>query len=156
MAKIDEYLRQILASRYGKDVRQSIHDAIDEINDVNESNISTVENIASENIDTVTSMTSELASEVSLMTSEAASEFSDISSEATAAVNIANTAASSASESAQNASTASAGAQTWYGKTKDLAESMYDSYVQDTTLYLPNSVASVTASGTLIIGKPIE
>lgn len=46
MAKIDEYLQKILSSRYGKDVRGAIHDSIDEINKVNEANISTVQSIA--------------------------------------------------------------------------------------------------------------
>lgn len=46
MAKIDEYLRKILSSRYGKDVRGAIHDSIDEINKVNEANIGTVQGIA--------------------------------------------------------------------------------------------------------------
>lgn len=46
MAKIDEYLAKILSSRYGKDVRGAIHDSIDEINKVNEANISTVQTIA--------------------------------------------------------------------------------------------------------------
>lgn len=34
MGKITEYLQQILSARYGRDVRQSIHDAIEEINGV--------------------------------------------------------------------------------------------------------------------------
>jgi len=46
MAKIDEFLAKILSSRYGKDVRGAIHDSIDEINKVNEANISTVQTIA--------------------------------------------------------------------------------------------------------------
>lgn len=46
MAKIDEFLAKILSSRYGKDVRGAIHDSIDEINKVNEANISTVQAIA--------------------------------------------------------------------------------------------------------------
>ena len=46
MARIDEYLRKILSSRYGKDVRGAIHDSIDEINKVNEANIGTVQAIA--------------------------------------------------------------------------------------------------------------
>lgn len=46
MARIDEYLRKILSSRYGKDVRDAIHDSIEEINNVNEANIGTVQAIA--------------------------------------------------------------------------------------------------------------
>ncbi len=36
MSSIDEYLKKILASKYGKDVRQSIHDAIDKIDEIAE------------------------------------------------------------------------------------------------------------------------
>lgn len=46
MARIDEYLQKILSARYGEEVRGAIHDSIDEINRVNEANISTVQAIA--------------------------------------------------------------------------------------------------------------
>lgn len=46
MARIDEYLQKILSARYGEEVRGAIHDSIDEINRVNEANISTVQTIA--------------------------------------------------------------------------------------------------------------
>ena len=46
MANIIQYLQDIMSARYGKDVRQSIHDAIEEINNVNEANIGTVQAIA--------------------------------------------------------------------------------------------------------------
>lgn len=46
MARIDEYLQKILSARYGEEVRRAIHDSIDEINRVNEANISTVQTIA--------------------------------------------------------------------------------------------------------------
>lgn len=46
MARIDEYLQKILSARYGEEVRGAIHDSIDEINRVNEANISTVQGIA--------------------------------------------------------------------------------------------------------------
>lgn len=46
MANIEQDLQAIMDARYGKDVRQSIHDAISDINDVNEANISTVQTIA--------------------------------------------------------------------------------------------------------------
>lgn len=46
MARIDEFLAKILSSRYGKDVRGAIHDSIEEINNVNEANIGTVQAIA--------------------------------------------------------------------------------------------------------------
>lgn len=36
MSSIDEFLKKILASRYGKDVRQSIHDAIEKIDEIAE------------------------------------------------------------------------------------------------------------------------
>ena len=45
MAKISEYLKQILSARYGRDVRQSIHDAISAINEETEACSSTVENV---------------------------------------------------------------------------------------------------------------
>ena len=45
MARIDEYLQKILSARYGEEVRGAIHDSIDEINRVNEANISTVQTI---------------------------------------------------------------------------------------------------------------
>lgn len=46
MANIRDYLAQILSARYGKDVRNAIHDSIEEINNVNEANIATVQAIA--------------------------------------------------------------------------------------------------------------
>lgn len=46
MANIEQDLQAIMDARYGKDVRQSIHDAIYDINEVNEANISTVQTIA--------------------------------------------------------------------------------------------------------------
>lgn len=46
MANIEQDLQAIMQARYGRDVRQSIHDAIYDINDVNEANISTVQGIA--------------------------------------------------------------------------------------------------------------
>ena len=46
MANIEQDLQAIMEARYGKDVRQSIHDAIYDINEVNEANISTVQTIA--------------------------------------------------------------------------------------------------------------
>ena len=46
MANIEQDLQAIMDARYGRDVRQSIHDAIYDINEVNEANISTVQTIA--------------------------------------------------------------------------------------------------------------
>lgn len=45
MAKIAEYLKQILSARYGRDVRQSIHDAISAINDETTECWATVEKV---------------------------------------------------------------------------------------------------------------
>lgn len=45
MAKIAEYLKQILSARYGRDVRQSIHDAISAINDESTECWATVEKV---------------------------------------------------------------------------------------------------------------
>lgn len=45
MAKISEYLKQILSARYGRDVRQSIHDAISAINEETEACWNNVENV---------------------------------------------------------------------------------------------------------------
>lgn len=43
MANIDAYLQAIMQARYGKDVRQSIHDAIDAINTQEEGHASEIE-----------------------------------------------------------------------------------------------------------------
>lgn len=45
MAKIAEFLKQILSARYGRDVRQSIHDAISAINDESTECWATVEKV---------------------------------------------------------------------------------------------------------------
>ena len=46
MANITEYLQKILAARYGRDVRQSIHDAIDAVNTSAEGSAATAEEAA--------------------------------------------------------------------------------------------------------------
>lgn len=72
MSSIDEFLKKILASRYGKDVRQSIHDAIEKIDEIAE--------------DAQTGATAS-ASEAKASASEASSSESNASASATDANN---------------------------------------------------------------------
>lgn len=92
MANIQEDLQKILSSRYGKDVRQSIHDAISDIND---------EGIESRNI-------ANNAKEVAITSKDSAQASATIASQkATSAANSASTAAQQATASAAAATTAS-------------------------------------------------
>lgn len=92
MANIQEDLQKILSSRYGKDVRQSIHDAISDIND---------EGIGSRNI-------ANNAKEVAITSKDSAQASATIASQkATLAANSASTAAQQATASAAAATTAS-------------------------------------------------
>lgn len=147
MSNIQEDLQKILSSRYGKDVRQSIHDAISDINDegIGSRNIANnakeiannavgIANNAVEAANTANS-TADNAKEVAITsrnsaqasantaaqqaTASAASAATS-SQKATAAANSANTAA----QQATAAATSEANAKMWSDRAVDAAQSM--------------------------------
>lgn len=99
MANVEKYLQQILSARYGKDVRQSIHDSINEINiQVTESETSAL------NSAQAAATSSESAAESA---TSAANSLQSIGT----AVSDSQTAAQAAQESAANAATSETNAK---------------------------------------------
>lgn len=100
MANIQEDLQKILSSRYGKDVRQSIHDAISDIND---------EGIGSRNIANNAKEIANNAVEVSNTATSTANNAKEVAitsrNSAQASANTAAQQATAASESANEANT---------------------------------------------------
>lgn len=97
MANIQEDLQKILSSRYGKDVRQSIHDAISDIND---------EGIGSRNIANKASSTANDAKEIANTAKSTADNAKEV------AITSRNSAQASASTAAQQATASAASAAT--------------------------------------------
>lgn len=140
MANIQEDLQKILSSRYGKDVRQSIHDAISDINDegIESRNIA---NDAKSTADTAKS-TADNAKEVAITSrnsaqasastaaqqaTASAAAAATASQQATAASQKATAAANSATtatEKATAAATSEANAKMWSDRAVDAAQSM--------------------------------
>ena len=100
MANIDEYLEQILTARYGRDVRDAIHDSIEEINNVCEGNVGAVQTL-------VTQATNAKNSAVSAK-NDAVSAKNDAQSAMTSAQSSASNASSSASTATDKAQEAAA------------------------------------------------
>lgn len=140
MANIQEDLQKILSSRYGKDVRQSIHDAISDINDegIESRNIandakstantakSTADNakevaITSRNSAQASASTAAQQATASAASAATASQQATAASQkATAAANSANTATQQATAAAES----EANAKMWSDRAVDAAQSM--------------------------------
>lgn len=110
MALIDNLLEQILQARYGRDVRQSIHDAIEEINNVNEANIGTVQAIA----DTAQGFADDAEQAVT---------------DAEAQVTLANTARTGAQTAQTGAETAEDNAEHWYQETLAISQTLANAII---------------------------
>jgi len=126
MARIDEYLAKILSSRYGKDVRGAIHDSIEEINNVNESNIATVQTIA------------DTAQGYANNASDSADTAEQAVTDAQAQVTLANTART-------GAETAEDGAEHFYQETLAIAQSLGSALIPKGTVEFAN-LPSVSSS----------
>lgn len=147
MANIQEDLQKILSSRYGKDVRQSIHDAISDINDegIGSRNIANnakeIANNAVGIANTATSIANN-AKEVAITSRDSAQASANTaaqqatasaasattaSQKATSAAQKATAAANSANTAAQQATaaaTSEANAKMWSDRAADAAQSM--------------------------------
>lgn len=140
MANIQEDLQKILSSRYGKDVRQSIHDAISDINDegIESRNIANnakeIANNAKSTANTAKS-TADNAKEVAITSRNSAqASASTAAQQATASAASAATAsqqataasqkATAAANSATTAATSEANAKMWSDRAVDAAQSM--------------------------------
>ena len=126
MARIDEFLAKILSSRYGRDVRNAIHDSIEEINNVNEANIATVQGIA------------DTAQGYANNASDSADTAEQAVTDAQAQVTLANTART-------GAETAEDGAEHFYQETLAIAQSLGSALIPKGTVEFAN-LPSVSSS----------
>lgn len=154
MPDISEDLRKIKEAIYGEDVRDSIHDAIKDINDVCEDNVDTVQQITDQAMayrDTATQQATNAADSASTATQQAtiavnsastateqataatsqaqeatqqATNAADSASTATQQATAAATQATNAANSATAASESETKAEQWYNKAKQVAETM--------------------------------
>ena len=149
MANISNYLKQILTARYGKDVRQSIHDGIEAIN--NEVAADKAEIVESKNLAATS------ASEAALSAQNAANSANTATVKATAAANSetnaktsetnAKTSATTASEKATAAATSEANAKTSAESATTNAATATQK-ASDASTYANNAKASANTANT--------
>lgn len=147
MANIAENLAKILSSRYGKDVRQAIHDSIYDINEIAEGQLTQIETdmaAAAESARSAnTAADNALASEQTASTAattavNAAESTHDDVTNANIAASTASQAADSASASATNASSYEANAKIWSDRAVDAAQSITGGLVPKGSIYFAN------------------
>jgi hypothetical protein len=144
MANIDEDLAKILSSRYGKDVRQAIHDSIYDINEIAESQLSNIEadmlaaadsaqsaNAAADNA----LLSEQSASTAATTATNAAQSAHTDATSASADATTASQAATSATTAATSASSSEANAKIWSDRAVDAAQSMSGGLVPKGSIY---------------------
>lgn len=147
MANIAEDLAKILSSRYGKDVRQAIHDSIYDINEIAEGQLTQIEtdmaaaaesarsaNTAADNASASEQTASTAATTATTAAQSAQTDASNAHTDASAA----SQAATSASASATNASSSEANAKIWSDRAVDAAQSMSGGIIPKGSIYFAN------------------
>ena len=147
MANIAEDLAKILSSRYGKDVRQAIHDSIYDINEIAEGQLTQIETdmaAAAESARSANTAEQDALSHAQIANRAARSATTAAQSAQTDASNAhtdastASQAATSASASATNASSSEANAKIWSDRAVDAAQSISGGIIPKGSIYFAN------------------